>query len=760
MNQSHINHIVNEQNLDIFQVQAVAKLLTDGATIPFIARYRKEETGLLDEVAITLIRDKLNSLQELDERKISVIKSIDRNGHLTLSLEKKINIASTLAEVEDIYLPYKPKKRTKANIARENGLEPLANILFEQNGIDAEKEALLYIDKKKGIDSVEKALTGAIHIIAEKINEDKQARFLIRKLFFTQSILKSKVVPGMEEKGIKFKDYFDFEEPAATALSHRILAIRRGENEGVLNLSVLPPSEQGIAILQDMFVKGDESDSKQVEIAAQDCYKRLLSKSMETETRSDLKERADFEAIKIFSKNLFQLLVAPPFGAKRVMGLDPGFKTGCKIVCLDEQGKLLCNDTIFPHTSSTVEKKSAEKIRSLCKEHNIEAIAIGNGTAGRETKEYISNFDFLKDIKTIMVDESGASVYSASKIAREEFPDYDITVKGAVSIGRRLIDPLSELVKIDPKAIGVGQYQHDVNQTSLKKKLDDVVINCVNKVGVDINRASVQLLSYVSGIGPKLAKNIVEYRDLNGPYISRNQLLNVPRLGPMAYEQSAGFLRIKDGKNPLDTSAIHPESYYIVDIIANDLDCAVSDLITNQPLIKKVVLNNYVTDKVGLPTLEDIISELARPGIDPRDSFEEFSFAKDVKSVSDLKKGMKLPGIITNITAFGAFVDIGIHQDGLVHISQMIDKFIKDPSEVVKVHQKVEVTVIEIDTARNRISLSMKQKSLNQKKPLDRLRVKKQKPAKAPKPSKKQQMKNMPFNNLSALMQNKVIIKK
>jgi uncharacterized protein len=580
--------------------------------------------------------------------------------------------------------------------------------IFEQKGADPVKAAALFIDSEKGVMSVEDALAGARDIIAEIINEDDGARGRLRNLFFTQGRVKSRVAGDMAEKGAKFRDYFEWDEPIADIPSHRMLAIRRGEKEDVLNLDILPDEATAIAILEDLFVKGDGDDSAQVKLAVKDCYKRLLSGSMETETRLYTKEKADTEAIRVFAENLRQLLLSPPLGAKRVMGIDPGFRTGCKVVCLDRQGKLLHHDTVFPHMSEKKALEETGKIKSLCEEFKIEAIAVGNGTAGRETEAFVRTVPFSDPVQVVMVNESGASIYSASETARNEFPDHDLTVRGAVSIGRRLMDPLAELVKIDPKSIGVGQYQHDVDQTALKQTLDDVVMSCVNGVGVDLNRASIQLLTYVSGLNAGTAKNIVDYREANGAFKSRKQLLNVPRLGPKAFEQSAGFLRIPNAENPLDASAVHPESYHIVDAMAKDLGTTVADIMKYPDLREKIDISKYVTESVGIPTLNDILDELAKPGRDPREKFEEFSFADGIEKIEDLRPGMKLPGIVTNITAFGAFVDIGVHQDGLVHISQMSDRFVKNPAEMVKVQQKVSVTVMDVDLARNRISLSMK----------------------------------------------------
>ncbi len=710
-NDIFISRIAEEQNINNNQVQAVVSLLAEGATIPFIARYRKEATGSLDEVAVMAVRDRLNQLMELKERKEAILKSLEKHDHLTDELQEKVLAAESMAVLEDIYLPYKPKRRTRAVMAKEKGLEPLALMIFEQKGVDPVKEGESFIDPEKGVESVEDALAGARDIIAEIINENDKARAMLRNLFFTKAAIKSRVASGMEEKGAKFRDYFDWEEPVAGVPSHRMLAMRRGEGEDFLNLDILPDEEEATAILENLFVKGERDDSAQVKLAVKDCYKRLLSRSMETEIRLHSKEKAETKAIKVFANNLRQLLLAPPLGAKRVMGIDPGFRTGCKIVCLDQQGKLLHYDTVYPHMSEKKTLAETEKIKSLCEKFEIEVIAVGNGTAGRETEAFVKTVPFSKPVQIIMVNESGASIYSASEAAREEFPDHDLTVRGSVSIGRRLMDPLAELVKIDPKSIGVGQYQHDVDQKALKQSLDDVVMSCVNGVGVDLNRASAQLLTYVSGLNTGLAKNIVAYREENGPFTSRQQLTKVARLGPKAFEQSAGFLRIHDGENPLDASAVHPESYYIVDAIAKDLDTAVVDILKKPEIRDQIDVKKYVTDSVGLPTLNDILDELAKPGRDPREKFEAFEFADGIEKIEDLRPGMKLPGIVTNITAFGAFVDIGVHQDGLVHVSQMADRFVKNPTDIVKVQQKVSVTVLEVDLVRKRISLSMKSQS-------------------------------------------------
>ena len=740
---SHIEKISSELDLRNSQVDAVAVLLEEGATVPFIARYRKEATGSLDEVMVTAIRDRLQQLKELDQRRESILKSLEKQGHLTDELKESVMAAATLAILEDIYLPYRPKRRTRASIAREKGLDPLAELIFEQNGADPLKSAADFVDPDKAVETVEDALAGARDIIAERVNEDQQVRTKLRQLYFSRGIIHSRVSHGKEATGAKYRDYFDWQEPALTAPSHRILAMRRGEKEDILNLSIGPPEDEAIKILEDLFVKTDGEDSAQVKFAVHDSYKRLLSRSMETEVRLATKERADMEAIKVFSANLRELLLAPPLGSKRIMAIDPGYRTGCKIVCLDRQGMVEHHDTIYPHTSEKQRRDAAHKIQNYVARFRVEAIAVGNGTAGRETETFIKALDFDRTVNVILADESGASIYSASETARKEFPDLDLTVRGSISIGRRLMDPLSELVKIDPKSIGVGQYQHDVDPSDLKQSLDDIVVSCVNGVGVEVNRASVELLTYVSGLGPQLAKNIVVYREQNGPFASRALLKKVPRLGPKAFEQAAGFLRIRDGENPLDASAVHPESYHIVSTMSDDMGCTVTDLMKNSQLREKTDMSRYVTDKIGIPTLKDILKELARPGRDPRQGFENFAFAGDIEKISDLKSGMKLPGIVTNVTAFGAFVDIGVHQDGLVHISELSDKFVKDPAVIVKVQQKVEVSVMEVDLERNRISLSMKKvpgKSPQKVKPTPKSKNPK---TRRPNIGKK----NTPFNN-------------
>lgn len=711
MNNGNIARVVKELSLTTKQVQATVALLEEGATVPFIARYRKEATGSLDEVVITTIRDRLDQLRELDKRREAILKSMEERGQLTDELKEKIHASETMAVLEDIYLPYRPKRRTRAIIAREKGLEPLAQRIFIQEDIDPYTVSGAFVNAEKGVNSIEDALEGARDIIAEWVSEDQNSRAKIRELFMTQGVFRTKVISGKEEEGIKYKDYFDWEEAVSTVPSHRILAMRRGEKEGFLSLRVTPPEEAAVAVLESLFLKGNGAAARHVKMAVHDSYKRLLSISMETEVRLETKKRADEEAILVFAANLRQLLLAPPLGQKNVLAIDPGFRTGCKVVCMDRQGKLMHTETIYPHQSEERASEAAAKIISLCERFDAETVAIGNGTAGRETEAFVRKLNLPERIQIIMVNESGASVYSASDVAREEFPDQDVTVRGAVSIGRRLMDPLSELVKIEPKSIGVGQYQHDVDQGVLKRSLDDVVISCVNLVGVEVNTASKQLLMYVSGLGPQLGKNIVEYRNEHGPFRYRDDLKKVSKLGPRAFEQAAGFLRIGDGENPLDRSAVHPESYHIVDAMAQDCGCLILDLMRDESLRNRIDLTKYVKDSVGLPTLNDIMKELAKPGRDPREKFEAFSFTKGVEKFEDVAPGMKLPGVVTNITAFGAFVDIGVHQDGLVHISQLADRFVKNPNDVVKVHQKVTVSVLEVDLKRKRISLSLKKQS-------------------------------------------------
>lgn len=713
---THIQIVAKELAVSNKQVEATLELLDGGATVPFISRYRKEATGSLDEVQVAAIRDRIAQLRELDKRRESILKSIKDQGKLTDELEKQINEALTLTELEDIYLPYKPKRKTRASVAKEKGLEPLAVQLFEQNKFDVFAEAEKFIDAEKGVNNTEEALTGARDIMAEWVSENKDARVKIRTLFVDKGSITTKVIESKKEEAQKYKDYFEWSEPIKTAPSHRLLAMRRGEKEGFLLLDMLPEEEAAISILEDQFVKGRNEATEQVKLAVKDSYKRLLRPSIETEVRISTKEKADEEAIKVFADNARQLLMAPALGEKTVLALDPGFRTGCKAVILDKQGKLLENDTIYPHEPQRKTSEAAATIKYAVEKFKIEAIAIGNGTAGRETEEFVRSLK-LPNVQIVMVNESGASIYSASEVAREEFPDKDVTVRGAVSIGRRLMDPLAELVKVDPKSIGVGQYQHDVDQNKLQHSLDDVVISSVNSVGVELNTASKQLLSYVSGLGDTLAQNIIEYRNQNGAFKSRTELKKVARLGDKAFEQAAGFLRIRGAKNPLDCSAVHPEAYEIVEKMAADLNCKVADLMKDAELRRKIKPQTYVTETVGLPTLNDIINELAKPGRDPREQFEAFSFQEGVNKMEDLRLGMKLPGIVTNLTAFGAFVDIGVHQDGLVHISQITDKFITNPSEVLKVAQKVMVTVTEVDINRKRIALTMKENAGGAPKP-------------------------------------------
>ncbi|MGW8209530.1 MAG: Tex family protein, partial [Syntrophobacteria bacterium] len=707
MKEKHIVKIAEELEIKPQQVLATAALLDEGATVPFVARYRKEVTDSLDEVAITTIRDRLHQLRELDKRREAILKSLHERELLTDELKDKVLAAETLTILEDIYLPYRPKRRTRATVARERGLEPLALKLFAQEQTtDPHGEAEAFVEPEKGVETIEDALAGARDIIVELVNEDQVARAKMRALYAEKGIFQARVVPGKEDEGNKYRDYFDWLEPASKAPSHRILAMRRGEKEGVLTLRAHPPEAEALTLLETLFVKGDGAAAQQVKTAVQDSYKRLLAQSMETEIRKATKERADAEAIRVFADNLRQLLLAPPLGRKNVLAIDPGLRTGCKVVCLDRQGKLLNTDTIYPFTSEKSKLESVAILGKLCESYHVEAIAVGNGTGGRETEALVRGMDLPGNMLVVMVNESGASVYSASQVAREEFPDLDVSVRGAVSIGRRLVDPLAELVKIDPKSIGVGQYQHDVDQQALKSSLDDVVISCVNGVGVEVNTASEQLLTYVSGLGPQLAKSIIKYRNEHGPFLSREDLKKVPRLGPKAFEQAAGFLRIRDGRNPLDATAVHPESYQVVEAMASDLGCSIKELLSDEELRDRIDLSKYVTETAGIPTLTDIVAELAKPGRDPRQRFEVFAFSGEVQKIDDLQPGMRLPGIITNVTAFGAFVDVGVHQDGLVHVSQLADRFVKDPRDIVKAQQQVTVTVLEVDLERKRISLS------------------------------------------------------
>jgi uncharacterized protein len=701
--------IASELQIKPSQVEATLKLLDEGGTVPFISRYRKEATGELDEVQVAAIRDRVLQLRELAKRKEAVLKSIEEQGKLTAELKQKVEAAETMSKLEDIYLPYKPKRRTKGMIAREKGLEPLAELIFSQKSIALETEADKYLNSEKEVNSTEEALQGARDIMAEWINEKAELREKMRKLFLNEGVFSSKVLPGKEQEAIKYKDYFEWSEPIKTAPSHRVLAMRRGEKELFLMLDSLPEEASAIYQMEKMILEDAANSSvDQVKLAIKDSYKRLLKPSMETEVRLLTKKKADEEAIKVFTENLKQLLLGAPLGEKSVMAIDPGFRTGCKLVCLGPQGQFLHYETIFPHEANRRGQEAAMNVKGLVDKFNIEAIAIGNGTAGRETESFVKGLGLPKSVIVTMVNESGASIYSASDVAREEFPDLDLTIRGAISIGRRLMDPLAELVKIDPKSIGVGQYQHDVDQNALKNALDDTVMSAVNGVGVEVNLASKQLLTYVSGLGPTLAQNIIEYRNENGPFKSRAQLKKVPRLGDKAFEQAAGFLRISKAKHPLDSSAVHPERYALVEQMAKDVNASVSDLMSSEDLRNRISLKNYVSETVGLPTLQDILEELAKPGRDPRESFEVFAFEESVNSMTDLKVGMKLPGVVTNITAFGAFVDVGVHQDGLVHLSHLADRFVKDPNEIVSVNQKVQVTVMEVDIPRKRVGLSMK----------------------------------------------------
>ena len=685
------------------------QLIDEGCTIPFISRYRKERTGNLDEVQITAISDAYDKLKEISKRKDTVVKTITEQGKMTDDLQHRIDACWDANELEDIYMPFKPKRRTKAQVAREQGLEPLSLILMMQRERNIEAAAQRFV--KEGVKDVAAAIKGAQDIVAEMVSEDERSRQQVRSSFRREAIITSKVVKAKadSEEAAKYSDYFDFSEPLRRCSSHRLLAMRRGENEGILRISISADDEVCLDKLKRQFVHGFGPCQALVGEAVEDAYKRLLKPSIETEFANMSKEKADDEAIGVFAENLRQLLLSAPLGQKRVMGIDPGFRTGCKVVCLDAQGNLLHHEAIFPHPPVNKTSVAAHQVEQMVEKYNIEAIAIGNGTASRETAQFVKQLQLGHDVKQFVVSEDGASVYSASKTARDEFPDEDVTVRGAVSIGRRLMDPLAELVKIDPKSIGVGQYQHDVDQSKLKKSLDQTVESCVNLVGVNLNTASQHLLTYVSGLGPTLAKNIVEYRKANGAFASRAQLKKVARLGPSAFEQCAGFLRIPGARNPLDNSAVHPESYHIVEQMAKDNHCTVAQLIGDAAKRKAVDIKKYVTDTVGMPTLTDIMAELEKPGRDPREQIEEFEFDKNVTSVDDLVAGMVLPGIVTNITNFGAFVDVGVHQDGLVHVSQLADRYVADPTQVVKLHQHVKVRVVEVDRKRNRISLSMKE---------------------------------------------------
>ena len=705
----HDHLIAKELKITAKQVTATVALLDDGATVPFLARYRKEVTGGLDEVAITAIRDRVAQLRELDKRRAAILASLEEQGKLTDDLKAQIEDAATMTELEDRYLPYRPKRRTKAMIAKERGLEPLAQSLWTQEAaLDVQAEAAKFLNPEQGVETVDEALAGARDIMAEWINEDSTARADMRALYLEHGLFKTTGARGKDVQGSKYRDYAEWEEPVAAAPSHRVLAMRRGEQEGFLTFRVLVPEEAALGLLHRLFVKGTCPASEQVILAIKDCFTRLLSISMETETRLQTKVRADQTAIEVFAQNVQQLLMAPPLGQRAVLAIDPGFRTGCKIVCLDRQGNLCHTETIYPHQGAGAAAKAGETVVGLVTRFQIEAIAIGNGTAGRETEAFLRTLKLPPAIPLVMVNESGASVYSASEVAREEFPEQDVTVRGAVSIGRRLMDPLAELVKIDPKAIGVGQYQHDVDQGILKQRLQDVVISCVNRVGVEVNMASPQLLTAVSGVGPQLAHNIVAYRQEHGPFKSRVALKQVPRLGAKAFEQAAGFLRITGGEHPLDASAVHPERYAVVNAMAKDLGCTLNNLLNDPARQQQIDVNRYVTEEVGKPTLTDILAELAKPGRDPRQRFETVKFNDQVQSIEQVTPGMILSGVVTNVTAFGAFVDIGVHQDGLVHISQLANRYVSDPNTVVKVNQSVKVSVLEVDIPRKRISLSMK----------------------------------------------------
>jgi uncharacterized protein len=720
VNESHVAQIARELSLGVAQVQTTGALLADGSSVPFVARYRKEATGSLDEVAIAAIRNRLAQLDALDQRRQAIIAALEERQLLSDELRARLDAAESLAALEDTYLPFRPKRRTRATIARDKGLEPLAELILRQDPRTVPAaEAARYVtpaDRQVAdelrVPTVEAALLGARDIIAEQVSDHADARARMRRLSWAKGILRSEVRAGQADVGAKFRDYFDWSEPIRTAPSHRVLAIRRGEAEDVLACSIQPPEQDAVAILDALFVRGASRCSEQVRLAVRDGYKRLLGRAMETETRADAKQRADAAAIAVFARNLRQLLLAAPLGERTVLAIDPGFRTGCKTVVLDAQGQLVHDTVIYPDQGQQRHREAADTVERLVETHHVEAIAIGNGTAGRETETFVRTLRLPASVAVVMVNESGASIYSASDVARAEFPDRDITVRGAVSIGRRLMDPLAELVKLDPKSIGVGQYQHDVDQDELKQSLHDVVTSCVNAVGVEVNTASKQLLAYVSGLSATVAENVVHYRAEHGPFKRRRDLLKVPRLGDKAFEQAAGFLRIRGAADPLDASAVHPESYAVVDRMARDAGATVAQLMREESLRQRIDPNRYISPTVGLPTLRDILAELARPGRDPRETFEVFQFTEGVRTLADVQPGMVLPGIVTNVTAFGAFVDIGVHQDGLVHVSQLADRFVKDPNEVVRVHQQVQVTVVEVDQARKRIALSMRKQRL------------------------------------------------
>jgi len=707
MNETDVSVIARRLNLQEWQVRNSLYLFEQGATVPFVSRYRKEKTGTLDEIQLFEIEKLSVKLTELNARRQTILETIRSQEKLTPELEEQINKADTLTLLEDLYLPYKPKRKTRASIARSLGLEPLARMIMGQNIPDLEHRAEDFLNDQ--VKSAEEALAGARDIAAEWINENRQVRERIRRLFEREAIIRSKIIRGKEDKGRKYVNYFDSSENLNKCPSHRLLAMLRGEREKLLHLSIEPDEEKAVRLIEEMVIHRNSASAVQLQIAIPDAYKRLLKPSIENEYRAIYKEKADEAAISVFAENLRQLLLMPPLGQKSILAIDPGYRTGCKIVCLDPQGQLVHNETVYPHLPQREVGPAARKIKGLVDAYKIEAIAIGNGTAGRDTEQFIRNYiRFDRDVEVYVVSENGASVYSASDVARQEFPDYDVTVRGAVSIGRRLMDPLAELVKIDPKSIGVGQYQHDVDQKQLHESLDRVVISCVNKVGVEINTASPHLLAYVSGLGPALAGNIVAYIRQNGPLKSRKEILKVPRLGQKAFEQAAGFLRISQAENPLDNTAVHPERYALVERIASDMKCTVAELIADEGKRKMVELSRYTDDSVGLPTLQDIMTELAKPGRDPRGRIKFFEFSQDVQTIEDVKPGMILPGIVTNITRFGAFIDIGVKQDGLVHISEMADRFVKDPAEVVKLHEQLQVKVLEVDLSRNRIQLSLK----------------------------------------------------
>ncbi len=730
--------IAEELSLRPNQVSATIKLLDEGATVPFISRYRKELTGSLDEVEVAAVRDRLTQLRDLEKRREAILKSIEEQEKLTPELKKSIDNAETMSALEDLYLPYKRKRKTKASVAREKGLEPLAEVLWSQSNDNLDTLAATFINEEKQVASSEEALQGARDIVAERVNESVELRQSIRTLFEREAVVSSRIMRGKEAEAAKYKDYFEWEEPIKKIPSHRLLAIRRGEKEGFLMMDIAPEEDQAIFSLERKVITANNATTPHLETAIKDAYKRLLKPSIETEIRLTTKKKADEEAIKVFSENLKQLLMSAPLGQKAVMGLDPGFRSGCKLVCLDQQGKLLEHTAIYPHEPQRDTHNAGLVVMALAQKHNIEAIAIGNGTASRETERFVKALGLPKSIIIAMVNESGASIYSASEVARQEFAEYDLTVRGSVSIGRRLMDPLAELVKIDAKSIGVGQYQHDVDQNELRHSLDDVVMSCVNAVGVELNTASKELLTYVSGLGPQLAENIVKYRNENGAFKSRSELKKVPRLGDKAFEQAAGFLRIIGAKNVLDESAVHPERYKTVAAMATDLNSSVDELVKNTTLRSQVDLKKYISEEVGLPTLQDILAELAKPGRDPRQQFETFSFSDDAQSIGDLKIGMKLPGLVTNITKFGAFVDIGVHQDGLVHVSHLSDQFVSDPAKAVQLQQKVTVTVMEVDVHRKRISLSMKSDPFAEAKPREK------------KPPNRNQSSNKPPSNKQA----------